>query len=73
MVPAGRATSSSWPHASTGLRRLDGHVSGIDLIGKDVVTRAKASRSLSFARHPAWALQRCVALVLDEYDAGRPK
>jgi len=52
---------------------LDGHVSRIDLIGKDAITLRDGVQVTEFKEGILpWALQRSVALVLDEYDAGRP-
>ncbi|HEX4049507.1 MAG TPA: AAA family ATPase [Steroidobacteraceae bacterium] len=52
---------------------LDAHVSRIDLIGRDAIA-LREGRQISEFREGIlpWALQRNVALVLDEYDAGRP-
>ncbi|HEX4025860.1 MAG TPA: AAA family ATPase [Steroidobacteraceae bacterium] len=52
---------------------LDAHVSRIDLIGRDVITLKDGEQVTEFREGILpWALQRAVALVLDEYDAGRP-
>jgi cobaltochelatase CobS len=52
---------------------LDSHISRIDLIGKDAIV-LKDSRQVTEFREGIlpWALQSAVALVFDEYDAGRP-
>jgi cobaltochelatase CobS len=52
---------------------LDSHVSRIDLVGKDAIV-LKEGRQITEFRDGIlpWALQRNVALVFDEYDAGRP-
>jgi cobaltochelatase CobS len=51
---------------------LDGHVSRLDLIGKDAITIRDHIQVTEFREGILpWALQRSVALVLDEYDAGR--
>jgi cobaltochelatase CobS len=64
------AARLNWPSVRV---NLDGHVSRIDLIGKDVVTLRDGQQVTEFREGILpWALQRCVALVLDEYDAGRP-
>jgi cobaltochelatase CobS len=64
------AARLNWPCVRV---NLDGHVSRIDLIGKDVVTLRDGQQVTEFREGILpWALQRCVALVLDEYDAGRP-
>jgi cobaltochelatase CobS len=91
------AARLNWPCVRV---NLDGHISRLDLIGKDAVVLKSAPRSA--LRRPAprggrsssgrprddrrdgqqvtefqegivpWALQRPVALIFDEYDAGRP-
>ncbi|MGB7740941.1 MAG: cobaltochelatase subunit CobS [Steroidobacteraceae bacterium] len=52
---------------------LDGHVSRIDLVGRDAIV-VKDGRQVTEFREGLlpWALQRPIALVFDEYDAGRP-
>jgi cobaltochelatase CobS len=89
------AARLNWPCVRV---NLDGHISRLDLVGRDAVVLKRAPR-VAF-RRPAprggrpswerpgdghgqqvtefqegivpWALQRPVALVFDEYDAGRP-
>ena len=52
---------------------LDSHVSRIDLIGKDAIVLKDGKQVTEFREGLLpWALQRPVALVFDEYDAGRP-
>ena len=52
---------------------LDSHVSRIDLIGKDAIIVDKGVQVTAFKEGILpWAFQRPVALVFDEYDAGRP-
>ena len=52
---------------------LDSHVSRIDLIGKDAIVLKDGLQVTEFREGLLpWALQRPVALVFDEYDAGRP-
>lgn len=52
---------------------LDSHVSRIDLIGKDAIVLKNGLQVTEFREGLLpWALQRPVALVFDEYDAGRP-
>jgi cobaltochelatase CobS len=52
---------------------LDSHVSRIDLIGKDAIVLKDGQQVTEFREGLLpWALQRPVALVFDEYDAGRP-
>jgi cobaltochelatase CobS len=64
------AARLNWPCVRI---NLDGHVSRIDLIGKDVISLRDGEQVIEFREGILpWALQRSVALVLDEYDAGRP-
>jgi cobaltochelatase CobS len=64
------AARLNWPCVRI---NLDGHVSRIDLIGKDAITIRDHVQVTEFREGILpWALQRSVALVLDEYDAGRP-
>ena len=52
---------------------LDSHVSRIDLVGKDAIVLKDGKQVTEFREGILpWALQRNVALVFDEYDAGRP-
>ena len=52
---------------------LDSHVSRIDLIGKDAIVLKDGKQVTEFQEGLLpWALQHPVALVFDEYDAGRP-
>ena len=52
---------------------LDSHVSRIDLIGKDAIVLEDGQQITKFQEGILpWALQNPVALVFDEYDAGRP-
>ncbi len=52
---------------------LDSHISRIDLIGKDAITLRDGHQVTEFREGILpWALQSSVALVFDEYDAGRP-
>ena len=52
---------------------LDSHVSRIDLIGKDMITLRDGKQVTEFREGLLpWAIQNPVALVFDEYDAGRP-
>jgi cobaltochelatase CobS len=89
------AARLNWPCVRV---NLDGHISRLDLVGKDAVVLKRAPRPASRRTGPRggrpswerpgdghgqqvtefqegivpWALQRPVALVFDEYDAGRP-
>ena len=52
---------------------LDSHVSRIDLIGKDAIVLKEGKQVTEFKEGILpWAFQNPVALVFDEYDAGRP-
>src|SRR6185503_8423883 len=63
------AARLNWPCVRI---NLDGHVSRIDLIGRDAITVRDGRQVTEFREGILpWALQRAVALVLDEYDAGR--
>ena len=51
---------------------LDSHVSRIDLVGKDAIVLKDGKQVTEFKEGILpWALQNPVALVFDEYDAGR--
>ena len=63
------AARLNWPCVRV---NLDGHVSRMDLIGKDAIVIRDGKQVTEF--QPGiltWALQRPCALVFDEYDAGR--
>jgi cobaltochelatase CobS len=52
---------------------LDSHISRIDLVGKDAIVLKDGKQVTEFREGILpWALQHPVALVFDEYDAGRP-
>ncbi|MFG1463775.1 cobaltochelatase subunit CobS [Xanthobacter sp. DSM 24535] len=52
---------------------LDSHISRIDLIGKDAIVVKDGLQVTEFRDGILpWALQNNIALVFDEYDAGRP-
>ena len=52
---------------------LDSHVSRNDLIGKDAITIKDGKQITEFKEGILpWSIQNPVALVFDEYDAGRP-
>ncbi len=52
---------------------LDSHISRIDLVGKDAIVLREGKQVTEFREGLLpWALQHPVALVFDEYDAGRP-
>ena len=52
---------------------LDSHISRIDLIGKDTIT-LKDNKQITEFQYGIlpWSYQNPIALVFDEYDAGRP-
>src|SRR4051795_1973200 len=52
---------------------LDSHVSRIDLVGKDAIVLKDGKQVTEFREGMLpWAIQRPIALVFDEYAAGRP-
>lgn len=52
---------------------LDSHIGRIDLLGKDAIVLRDGKQVTEFREGLLpWAYQRPVALVFDEYDAGRP-
>lgn len=52
---------------------LDSHVSRLDLLGKDMIVLKDGKQITEYKQGLLpWALQNPVALVFDEYDAGRP-
>jgi len=64
------AARLNWPLVRV---NLDAHVSRIDLIGKDAIVLKDGKQVTEFREGMLpWAIQRPIALVFDEYDAGRP-
>ncbi|WP_068084030.1 cobaltochelatase subunit CobS [Polycladidibacter stylochi] len=64
------AARLNWPCVRV---NLDSHVSRIDLVGKDAIVVKDGHTVTEFKDGILpWALQNNVALVFDEYDAGRP-
>ncbi|MCL4185046.1 MAG: AAA family ATPase [Burkholderiaceae bacterium] len=64
------AARLNWPCVRI---NLDGHISRLDLVGRDAVVLRDGQQVTEFQEGIVpWALQRPVALVFDEYDAGRP-
>ena len=64
------AARLNWPCVRV---NLDSHISRIDLIGKDAIVVRDGKQITEFREGLLpWALQHPVALVFDEYDAGRP-
>jgi cobaltochelatase CobS len=52
---------------------LDGYISRLDLIGRDVITLQDGKQITAFQEGMLpWALSRPCALLFDEYDAARP-
>ena len=63
------AARLNWPCIRV---NLDSHISRIDLIGKDAIVLRNGKQVTEFREGILpWALQNQVALVFDEYDAGR--
>tara|TARA_R110000787_G_scaffold196178_1_gene307464 strand:- start:135 stop:1142 length:1008 start_codon:yes stop_codon:yes gene_type:complete len=64
------AARLNWPCIRV---NLDSHISRIDLIGKDAIVIRDGKQITEFRDGILpWALQSPIALVFDEYDAGRP-
>lgn len=60
----------NWPTVRV---NLDSHISRIDLVGKDAIVLKDGKQVTEFKDGILpWALQNNIALVFDEYDAGRP-
>ena len=63
------AARLNWPCVRV---NLDSHISRIDLIGKDAIKLRDGKQVTEFQEGILpWSLRNCVALVFDEYDAGR--
>jgi len=64
------AARLNWPMIRI---NLDAHISRIDLVGRDAIVLKDGQQVTEFREGLLpWALQHPVALVFDEYDAGRP-
>jgi len=64
------AARLNWPCVRV---NLDSHISRIDLVGKDAIVLQDGQQVTEFKEGILpWAIQHPVALVFDEYDAGRP-
>jgi cobaltochelatase CobS len=64
------AARLNWPCIRV---NLDGHISRMDLIGKDAIVLQDGKQVTQFQEGMVpWAVQRPMALIFDEYDAGRP-
>jgi len=65
------AARLNWPCMRV---NLDGHLSRMDLVGRDAVVLHAGKQVTAFQEGIVpWALRRPMALVFDEYDAGRPE
>jgi cobaltochelatase CobS len=65
------AARLNWPCVRV---NLDSHISRIDLIGKDAIILKDGKQVTEFKEGILpWSIQNSVALVFDEYDAGRPE
>ena len=63
------AARLNWPCMRV---NLDGHISRLDLVGKDTIVIRDDRQITEFQEGIVpWSLQRPIALVFDEYDAGR--
>ena len=64
------AARLNWPCVRV---NLDGHISRLDLVGRDAIVIKDGQQVTEFQEGILpWALQRPVALIFDEFDAGRP-
>src|SRR6476469_3856238 len=64
------AARLNWPMIRV---NLDAHISRIDLVGRDAIVLRDGQQVTEFREGLLpWALQHPIALVFDEYDAGRP-
>jgi len=64
------AARLNWPCVRI---NLDSHISRIDLVGKDAIVLREGKQVTEYREGMLpWALQNPVAMVFDEYDAGRP-
>ena len=64
------ASRLNWPMVRV---NLDSHISRIDLVGKDAIVLKDGKQITEFREGILpWAIQNPIALVFDEYDAGRP-
>ena len=64
------AARLNWPCVRI---NMDSHVSRIDLLGKDMIVLQEGKQITRYQEGLLpWAIQNPVALVFDEYDAGRP-
>ncbi len=65
------AARLNWPCVRI---NLDGHISRLDLVGKDAIVLKEGKQVTEFREGLLpWAIQRPVALIFDELDAARPE
>ena len=65
------AARLNWPCVRI---NLDGHISKVDLLGKDTIVLENEKQVTKFQEGVLpWSIQNPVILVFDEYDAGRPE
>ncbi len=65
------AARLNWPCVRV---NLDGHISRLDLVGKDSIVIRDNLQVTEFQEGILpWALRRPIALIFDEFDAGRPE
>lgn len=64
------AARLNWPCLRV---NLDGNISRLDLVGKDTIVIKDGKQVTEFQEGILpWSIQRPIALIFDEYDAGRP-
>ncbi len=64
------AARLNWPTVRV---NLDGHITRLDLVGRDAIVLQDGQQVTEFREGILpWSLQRPMALVFDEFDAGRP-
>jgi len=64
------AARLNWPCVRV---NLDGHISRLDMVGRDAIVLRDGQQVTEFQEGILpWSLQRPVALIFDELDAGRP-
>ncbi len=65
------AARLNWPCVRV---NLDGHITRMDLLGRDGISLEEGKQITSFQEGILpWSIQRPVALIFDEFDAGRPE
>ncbi|UFS56642.1 AAA family ATPase [Comamonadaceae bacterium M7527] len=64
------AARLNWPCMRV---NLDGHITRLDLVGKDTIVMQDGHQVTKFQEGILpWCMRKPIALILDEYDAGRP-